>query len=72
MTIQTHLCECGREFMVNESYDPAGRCAVCIAYGGSGSETTRGDAIDEAKMQELADIKVALRELVDVLDKWRP
>ncbi|KKN29157.1 hypothetical protein LCGC14_0847120 [marine sediment metagenome] len=27
---------------------------------------------EEAKLQELADIKVALCELVDILDKWRP
>ena len=72
MTIQTRICECGREFMVNENYDPASRCSVCVAYGGRGSETTRGDAIDEAQTQKLADIKVVLCELVGVLDKWRP
>ena len=72
MTIQTCVCECGREFMINEDYGSAGRCAVCVARDGRCDGDLTARYLEYAKVQQLADIKVALFELVDVLDKWRP
>lgn len=73
MAIDTRTCKCGRSFDVNDydGDDHEERCAVCMAYG-SGGDSPPATHLEEAKLQELADIKVALREIADLVDKWRP
>ncbi len=75
MAIEVRGCEkCSRPF-VAEVDGNENQCAPCGAadYGrDKGLDLPGRRHLAKARLQELADIKVALRELVDVLDKWRP